>query len=223
MPNSLTPRVLAWARSPPSALGACSLGLPSGRSWAKAGRLSRFSSGNTVALMLATSTRRRLIPHRQFTTNAQRPATPHGTDCRPREEASASVGASSVPCRLPQLAGKQAIDHAVAAGSLERHVGTKKALTGKPATLGDMLRRLIVGTAGQFQPGQSQLGECPPGEQANRMCRGTPAAGLGGEPVPNRRAVLIQANFIQREAAEHRVLVVRSDQREVQRIAAQAG
>ena len=30
--------------------------------------------------------------------------------------------------RLPQLAGKQAINHAVAAGSLERHVGTKKAL-----------------------------------------------------------------------------------------------
>src|SRR5580704_16678310 len=144
MPNSLTLWVLAWARSPPSALGACSPGLPSGRSWAKAGLLSKFSSGNTVALMLATSTRSRLTPHRQFTTNAQRPAIPHGTDRRLREEAPASAGASSVPgrghqaahvrrvglgdsnssIRLPQLAGKQTIDHAVAAGSLERHVGT---------------------------------------------------------------------------------------------------
>ncbi len=115
------------------------------------------------------------------------------------------------------------IDHAAAAGSLERHVGTKKALAGKPATLGDMLRRLIVGTASQLQPGQSQLGECPPGEQADRMCRGTPAAGLGGEPIPNRRAALIQANLTQRDAAEHHVLVVRFDQREVQLIATQAG
>jgi len=115
------------------------------------------------------------------------------------------------------------IDHAAAAGSLERHVGTKKALAGKPATLGDMLRRLIVGTASQLQPGQSQLGECPPGEQADRMGRGTPAASLGGEPIPNRRTALIQANLIQRDAAEHHVLVVRSGQREVQLIATQAG
>jgi hypothetical protein len=86
-----------------------------------------------------------------------------------------------------------------------------------------MLRRLIVGTASQFQPGQSQLGECPPGEQADRMRRGTPAAGLGGEPISNRRAALIQAYLIQRDAAEHQVLVVRFDQREVQLLATQAG
>lgn len=59
-------------------------------------------------------------------------------------------------------------------------MGTKKALTGKPATLGDMLRRLIVRTASQLQPDQSQLSECPPGEHADRLCRGAPAAGLDG-------------------------------------------
>ena len=55
------------------------------------------------------------------------------------------------------------------------------------------------------------------------MCRGTPAAGPGGEPISNRRAALIQANLIQRDGAEHHVLVVRSDQREVQLVATQAG
>ncbi len=102
-------------------------------------------------------------------------------------------------------------------------MGTKKARTGKPATLGDMLRRLIVRTASQLHPGQSQPSECPPGEHAGRLCRGTPDAGLGDEPIPNRRAALIQANLIKRDAAEHHVLVVRLDQREVQLIATQAG
>jgi hypothetical protein len=55
------------------------------------------------------------------------------------------------------------------------------------------------------------------------MCPGTPAAGLGGEPKPNRRAALTQANLIQRDAAEHHVLVAQFDQREVQLIATQAG
>ena len=55
------------------------------------------------------------------------------------------------------------------------------------------------------------------------MRRGTPAAGPGGEPIPNRRAALIQANLLQRDAAEHHVLVVPSGQREVQLIATQAG
>ena len=58
--------------------------------------------------------------------------------------------------RLPQLAGKQAVDHAVAAGSLERHLRAKNALAGKPATLRDTLRRLVAGTACQLQPGQPQ-------------------------------------------------------------------
>ncbi len=102
-------------------------------------------------------------------------------------------------------------------------MGTKQALAGKPATPGDTLRRLIVGTASQLQPGQSQLGEGPLGEQADRLGRGTPAAGLGGEPVPNRRAALIQPNLMQRDGAEHHVLVVRSGQCEVQLIATQAG
>src|ERR1700733_3316693 len=127
------------------------------------------------------------------------------------------------PTRLPQLARQQAVHHAVAAGSLEGHVGTKKALTGKPATLGDLLRRLIVGTAREFQPGQSQFSECPPGEQADRMCRETPAATLGGEPVSDRRAAMIQANLLQRDAAEHRGLIARLDQRKAQPLAAQAG
>ena len=116
---------------------------------------------------------------------------------------------------LPQLARKQAVDHAVPSCSLEGHVGTKKALTDKPAVLGDPLRGLIVGTASQLQPGQSQLGECPPSEQADRMSRNTPAASLGGEPVAERRAALIKANVIQRAAAEHRGLVAWLDQREI--------
>ncbi len=88
-------------------------------------------------------------------------------------------------------------------------MGTKKALTDKAAALGDSPRCLIVGTASQFQPGQSQLGECPPGEQADRMSRNTPAASLEGQPVAERRAALIKANVVQRAAPEHRGLVAR--------------
>ena len=80
-------------------------------------------------------------------------------------------------------------------------------------TLGDMLRRLIVGTASQLQPGQSQLSECPPGEQADRMCREPPTASLGGEPIPDRRTAPIQANLMQGDAAGHHVLVARLGQR----------
>jgi hypothetical protein len=41
--------------------------------------------------------------------------------------------------RLAQLTRQQAEDHTVPTASLEGHVGTKKTLTGKPATVGDML------------------------------------------------------------------------------------
>ena len=125
--------------------------------------------------------------------------------------------------RRRRIARQETVDQAVAAASLEWHVGTKKALAGKPATLGDVLRRLIVWTARQLQPGQSQPGERPPGEQADRVGRGTAAAGPGGEPVPDRRAAPIQANLLQRDAPEHHVLLAGSGQREVQRLATQAG
>jgi hypothetical protein len=124
---------------------------------------------------------------------------------------------------LAQLARKQAVDHAVPSCSLEGYVGTKKALTDKPAALGDSPRCLIVGTASQFQPGQSQLGECPPSEQADRMSRNTPAASPGGEPVAERRAAPIKASVVQRAAAEHRGLVARPGQREIQLLTTQAG
>ena len=44
-----------------------------------------------------------------------------------------------------------------------------------------------------------------------------------GEPVPDRRAALTQANLIQLDGAQHHVLVAGSGQREVQRLATQAG
>jgi membrane protein len=124
--------------------------------------------------------------------------------------------------RRLRIARQETVDQAVAAASLEWHVGTKKALAGKPATLGDVLRRLIVWTARQLQPGQSQLSERPLGEQADSLRRGTPAAASWGEPVANPRAAMIQANLIEGDGTEHHVPVVRFDQGEVQLIAPQA-
>ena len=104
-----------------------------------------------------------------------------------------------------------------------RRTEPEKALTGKPAALGDMLRRLIVGAARQLQPGQSQLSECPPAEQADRLCRDTQAAGPRGEPVADRRTAPIHANLRQGDAAEHHVQVARRGQRQAQPLATQAG
>ena len=55
------------------------------------------------------------------------------------------------------------------------------------------------------------------------MRRNAPATSRSGEPVADRGAALIQANVLQRGAAEHRGQVARFDQREFELLTTHAG
>ena len=112
---------------------------------------------------------------------------------------------------------EQAVEDGVAAPALERQVRAHEAFACEPAALGDPLRGDVVGSAGEFQPGDAQRVERPAREQADRAGRDAAAPRCGREPIADPRPPFDEP--IQGRAAEDRVGGI--DERELDLLAPQ--
>lgn len=111
-----------------------------------------------------------------------------------------------------QFPGKKTEQHGVAPAALERHVGTHDSLTDKPATCRDTRRCVVVGGAGQFDPGQGQGRETPLGEQPDSGGGNPSATSLWGEPVPDQGSSLLTAKAVERGTTSYLLPIPGLDQ-----------